>query len=149
MLEQSGLDVPLIVVSGTIGEERAVELMRAGASDYLMKGNLARLAPAVEREVKEAEGRGHRRQAERDARDLTASWRRPTTPSWPTWTEITTWNAGAERLYGWAAAEIVGRPLSPLVPPDPPEEMAGRPGRCLGERVELSETSGCGRTGRG
>ncbi len=47
-------DVPFIFVSGTIGEETAVAAMRTGAQDYIIKGNLARLAPAVERELKDA-----------------------------------------------------------------------------------------------
>jgi PAS domain S-box-containing protein len=51
-LAQLGLDIPLIIVSGTIGEAAAVDAMRAGARDYVLKDNLARLAPAVERELK-------------------------------------------------------------------------------------------------
>ncbi len=54
IVRQSGLEIPFIVVSGTIGEETAVAAMRAGAHDYIMKDNLARLAPAVEREIREA-----------------------------------------------------------------------------------------------
>ncbi len=50
-------DIPFIIVSGKIGEETAVAAMRAGAHDYLMKDNLARLAPAVEREIREARKR--------------------------------------------------------------------------------------------
>jgi signal transduction histidine kinase len=57
-------DVPFIVVSGTIGEETAVEMMRAGAQDYVLKDNLTRLAVAVQRELGEAEGRRERRAAE-------------------------------------------------------------------------------------
>jgi len=64
LLQKSGLDVPFIVVSGIIGEEIAVGMMRAGAHDYLMKGHLARLVPAVERELLEVEQRRERRQAE-------------------------------------------------------------------------------------
>ena len=56
--------MPFIVVSGTIGEDVAVAAMKAGAHDYLMKDNLARLVPAVERELREAEERRRRRQAE-------------------------------------------------------------------------------------
>jgi PAS domain S-box-containing protein/diguanylate cyclase (GGDEF)-like protein len=59
-------DIPFILISGTIGEETAVEAMKAGASDYVMKGNLARLAPALERELAEAALRAERRQAQRD-----------------------------------------------------------------------------------
>jgi hypothetical protein len=62
VLQESGLDVPLIVVSGHIGEEQAVACMRAGASDYLTKDNLSRLVPVVERELREAAQRRHRRE---------------------------------------------------------------------------------------
>ena len=63
VLRQSGQDLPLIVVSGHIGEEQAVACMRAGASDYLTKDNLARLVPAVERELREAAQRREARAA--------------------------------------------------------------------------------------
>ena len=57
-------DLPFIVISGTLGERHAVELMRAGAQDYVMKGALARLGPAISREVTEAENRRSRRRLE-------------------------------------------------------------------------------------
>ena len=60
----TGLDIPFIVVSGDIGEEIAVAIMRAGAHDYLMKGHLARLAPVVARELAETENRRRRRASE-------------------------------------------------------------------------------------
>jgi diguanylate cyclase (GGDEF)-like protein/PAS domain S-box-containing protein len=63
-LQQSGLDIPFIIVSGSIGDETAIELMRTGAHDYLMKDNLARLAPAVQRELDSAGQRRARRVAE-------------------------------------------------------------------------------------
>ena len=66
LFRSSGLDIPFIFVSGTIGEETAVEAMKAGASDYVMKENLARLAPALERELQQAALRAERRQAQRD-----------------------------------------------------------------------------------
>ena len=64
LLKASGLDLPFIIVSGTIGEDTAVEAMRQGAHDYLMKGNLARLAPAVQRELRDAVERQERKLAE-------------------------------------------------------------------------------------
>ncbi len=64
LLQESEQDIPFIVISGTIGEETAVATMRAGAHDYLMKDNLARLAPAVRREIAEAAERHQRREAE-------------------------------------------------------------------------------------
>ena len=57
-------DIPFIIVSGSIGEDMAVSAMRAGAQDYLMKDNLARLVAAVDRELKEAEHRRRQREAE-------------------------------------------------------------------------------------
>jgi diguanylate cyclase (GGDEF)-like protein len=57
-------DVPFIFVSGTIGEDTAVAAMKAGAHDYIMKGNLKRLLPLVKRELEEATGRRERKQAE-------------------------------------------------------------------------------------
>src|ERR687894_77268 len=59
-------DLPFIIVSGQIGEQVAVEAMKAGAQDYLMKGNLARLNTAIERELREAESRRERRRAEEE-----------------------------------------------------------------------------------
>lgn len=66
------LDIPFIVISGTIGETTAVEMMRAGAHDYMMKGSLARLLPAVERELKETKVRQAQRQAEEALRQREA-----------------------------------------------------------------------------
>lgn len=60
----SGIDVPFLVVSGAIGEETAVELMRAGAHDYLLKHRLTRLTAAVERELQQVRDRRQRRRAE-------------------------------------------------------------------------------------
>lgn len=60
-LTETGLDIPFIVVSGTIGEEVAVNMMKAGANDYLMKDNLMRLLPAIERELRDWESRAERR----------------------------------------------------------------------------------------
>jgi len=64
IVKEMGLDIPFIIVSGTVGEAVAVEAMRAGAHDYLMKDNLVRLAPTIKREVQEAENRRARKRAE-------------------------------------------------------------------------------------
>src|SRR5438093_9878418 len=57
LVQGERLDLPFIIVSGAIGEEVAVAAMKAGAHDYVMKGNLARLAPAIQRELREAHAR--------------------------------------------------------------------------------------------
>lgn len=75
LLQARQIDLPFIVVSGAIGEETAVELMRAGAHDYLMKGQLARLGPAVERELREAGQRKARRKAEEALRQSEERYR--------------------------------------------------------------------------
>jgi phosphoserine phosphatase RsbU/P len=64
LVRKSGLDLPFIVVSGKIGEDTAVQAMKEGANDYLIKGNVSRLVPAIEREMQEAEVRRKRRAAE-------------------------------------------------------------------------------------
>lgn len=63
VMQEIGLDLPFIVVSGTVGEAAAVDTMKAGAHDYVMKDNLARLVPAIEREMQDAQERRERRRA--------------------------------------------------------------------------------------
>lgn len=62
MVQQKGLDAPFLLVSGAIGEEKAAEVMKAGAQDYIRKGNYARLVPTLERELRDAKVRRERRQ---------------------------------------------------------------------------------------
>jgi PAS domain S-box-containing protein len=57
LFKESGMDLPFIIVSGSIGEDVAVEAMKSGAQDYLMKNNLARFVPAIQQELREAEVR--------------------------------------------------------------------------------------------
>jgi PAS domain S-box-containing protein len=75
LLQQRHLDLPFIIISGTIGEEVAVAAMKAGAHDYIAKGNLKRLIPAVERELRDAEERQKRHRAEQALRDSEARFR--------------------------------------------------------------------------
>src|SRR5215210_6973211 len=71
LLRRKGfVDLPFIIVSGQIGEDAAVAAMKAGAHDYLMKDNLARLNSAIERELRDAEVRRERRQAEEKYRSI-------------------------------------------------------------------------------
>jgi len=64
LLRARHLDAPLIVVSNAVGEEKAVEAMRAGAHDFVTRNSLVRLGPAIEREIDEAANRRERRRAE-------------------------------------------------------------------------------------
>lgn len=69
LLKERGLDLPFIIVSGRVGEDAAVEAMRAGAHDYVMKDHLKRLIPAVERELREAKVRRDRAAERRRAEE--------------------------------------------------------------------------------
>jgi len=71
-----GLDIPFLVVSGAVGEETAVEVLKSGAHDVLIKNNLVRLVPAVERELREASERKARRTAELALQESETKFRR-------------------------------------------------------------------------
>lgn len=64
IVKESDLDIPFLLVSGTIGEKSAVAMMKAGANDYIMKGNLTRLGETIRREIREGQIRAERRQSE-------------------------------------------------------------------------------------
>ena len=66
LLKKTNIDLPFIIVSGTIGEESAVNALKAGAHDFIIKGNFARLIPAIERELNDAAIRRERRERERE-----------------------------------------------------------------------------------
>jgi PAS domain S-box-containing protein len=111
----SGLDIPFILVSGTIGEESAVDAMKAGASDYVMKNSLVRLAPALERELKESQIRAahHRAQSdliesERRFRDMLGNVGLISVML-DTNARITYCNDYFLQLTGWQRDEVIGR----------------------------------------
>ena len=70
LLNETGLDVPFIIVSGSIGEDMAAAIMKSGAHDYVLNNNLTRLGPAVERELREAEGRRARTKSDEEQQRL-------------------------------------------------------------------------------
>ena len=70
LLRAKTQDIPFIYVSGTLGEDTAVAALKSGAQDYLLKGNLRRLVPAIERELREAEGKRERKRLETQIHQL-------------------------------------------------------------------------------
>lgn len=76
VLQASSLDIPFVILSGMIGEERAVQLMKAGASDYVSKANLPRLIAVIERELRDAAGRAERRRIESELAIMNAEQER-------------------------------------------------------------------------
>jgi DNA-binding NtrC family response regulator len=69
LYKEKGLNIPFIIVSGTIGEEAAVAAMVSGAHDYVMKNNLLRLVPVIQRELRDTESRRERKRAEKALRE--------------------------------------------------------------------------------
>jgi len=136
-------DLPVIVISGQVGEEIAVSSMKAGACDYINKNKLARLCPAINRELKDAEGRRARKRAETMARQLAAivECSDDAIIGGDMGGLITSWNSGARKIYGYSAAEVIGRPLSLLAPPAEQAELGGILARIRGgEHIEHYET---------
>jgi PAS domain S-box-containing protein len=124
LLQEMGIDLPFIVVSGTIGEETAVETMKAGAHDYLMKGNLTRLVPALERELRETElRREHKRteeereRAEEKLRSLIDSTR-DVIYTLSVEGMISSLNPAFETITGWPREEWIGKPFIPIIHSD-------------------------------
>jgi PAS domain S-box-containing protein len=123
--QQEDLDIPFIIVSGAIGEDRAVEMMKAGAHNYVLKDSLARLAPAVTQELRVVQERRIRRQTE-TATAYLASIVQSCEDAIIGKTldgTIVSWNPGAERLYGYGAVEMIGRSISAIIPPFRTQEL--------------------------
>jgi PAS domain S-box-containing protein len=127
-------DIPFILVSGVIGEEKAVEAMKAGAHDYIMKENIAKLVPVIEREMREAQNRKEKRQAETVLKVKMEELRRMATVVRDSNDavilhdfdgKILSWNYGAKVTYGYTEAEALNMNIRDLIARgDRPEAMA-------------------------
>ena len=113
ILQESGLDIPFIIVSGSIGEDIAVEAMLAGVNDYLMKDNIARLVPAIERELKSAKDRKAQRIAEQSLKENIERYRslfenaNDTIFTVDLEGNFTFVNKQGEKLFGYSREEIL------------------------------------------
>jgi PAS domain S-box-containing protein len=117
------LDIPFIIISGTVGETLAVEAMRSGANDYLMKDHLARLVPTIERELQEARNRRARREAEEALKASEAQLRLQVTALQSAGNAIVitdrdgniSWvNSAFSKLTGYSAEEVTAEKTSLL-----------------------------------
>ncbi|HWP24188.1 MAG TPA: PAS domain S-box protein, partial [Candidatus Binatia bacterium] len=121
LLKSTGRDIPFIIVSGSIGEDLAVAAMRAGAHDYLMKGNIKRLVPSIERELRDAEGRRERRLAEAALRESEARKAAIFDSALDPIVlidhagKIIEFNSWAEKVFQHRRDQVIGRSLSDLV----------------------------------
>jgi two-component system, cell cycle sensor histidine kinase and response regulator CckA len=151
LVREKGLDVPFIVISGTYGEEAAVDMMKAGASDYIVKNNLSRLVPAIEREMGAAQSRRARTQAESAMQFLAAIVESTEDAIYGKALDgtIISWNKAAERVFGYTAEEIIGHSVSILFPIDRRDELIDVMERIKrGQRVGLYETARLRKDGR-
>jgi phosphoserine phosphatase RsbU/P len=124
VVQESGLDLPFIIISGGIGEATAVAAMKAGAHDYLMKGNLSRLSPAIDRELREADNRRERREAREKLRESEVRYRMlwESSPDavllMDPDTKIHFANPAVETVFGYKPEEVIGQSLDLLLPRD-------------------------------
>lgn len=111
LLQRKGVDIPFIMVSGTVGEARAVEVMKAGAHDYIMKGQLSRLVPAVRRELREAEHRRERSRIQSQVQKLSRAIEQAAECIFITDPDgiIEYINPAFERMTGFTSEEAIGK----------------------------------------
>jgi two-component system, NarL family, sensor histidine kinase UhpB len=112
MMKCHGLDIPFIIVSGTIDEEVAIGAMKAGAHDYVMKSNLSRLVPVTRREIGEAEARRAKKQAEEalaaveERMKLVARATHDTIWDLDLTTQMLEWSDGVQQFFGYRPHEM-------------------------------------------
>lgn len=143
LLQKTRQDIPFIIVSGAIGEEIAVAAMKAGANDYVMKDNLTRLLPALDRELRDSESRRERRRGEAALAHLAAIVESSGDAiiGMDLDGKIASWNSGAEKIYGYSRNEVIGKTISMIAPPISAGEIPHLFEKIKsGERVERYET---------
>ena len=151
LYHQKGLDFPFIMVSGVIGESLAVEMVKSGAHNYVMKNQLDGLVPAVRQELRAAQERRIRKQAEATAAYIASMVESCDHAIIGTTLDgtVVSWNTGADRLFGYTAAEIVGHSGAVLVPVYRPEDLSEILQRVAeGGPVESCETALLRKDGR-
>jgi len=126
LYHQRDLDIPFIMVSGVIGEALAVEMIKSGAHNYVMKNQLGRLVPAVTQELRAARQRRVRKQAEATVAYIASLVESCVDAIIGTTLDgtVVSWNSGAERLFGFTAAEMIGHSGAVLVPTYRPEDLS-------------------------
>jgi len=133
LMQERGLDIPFIVVSGTIGEDVAVSLMRSGATDYLMKDRLTRLGPAVGSALEQARLRRERQEADRRFRALIENGSDAIALVSADGAVLYA-SPSTRRVTGYDSTELVGRLVFDLVHPDDVEEQKRAYAALLQER---------------
>ena len=149
--KRSHPEIPFIFVSGTIGEENAVRALQSGAIDYVLKGNLLRLPPAIERAMSEIRERRARQVLERELRESGKKYQRlfQSNPH-PTWVyDIETLrflvvNDAAVARYGFSREEFLAMTINDILPEKHhagPQEGVARHRTKSGELIDVSLVS--------
>ncbi|ATB27168.1 sensor histidine kinase [Melittangium boletus] len=137
-------DTPFLFVSGALGEERAIEMLKRGATDYVLKEHLERLVPCVARALREAEGEARRKRTEealRASEERYALASRATFDAiwdWDLRTDTTHWNDTLEQVVGYTPAEMGQSPSgwSERIHPEDRERVLLRFRDAIGSREE-------------
>ncbi|MEA5542197.1 response regulator [Limnoraphis robusta Tam1] len=115
--------VPFIMVSGMLGEELAIETVKQGATDYVLKQRLERLVPSAKRALRESQERLERLRVEETLRQ-TDDLLRAIVDASPVGIitlnpqkKVIAWNIASERIYGWQSQEVINQAL-PVIPPE-------------------------------
>jgi PAS domain S-box-containing protein len=153
LLKSTGLDIPFFIISGSIGEDLAVDVMKFGASDYLMKGNVKRLIPSVKRELREAEVRRQRQRAVEALHDSEARKAAIFDSALDSIISIDhdgsviEFNPQAEKTFGYKRDDVIGKKMDELIVPPSlrprhreafARYLAGATGSVIDRRVELT-----------
>jgi len=153
IVKAQGRDVPLVILSGAVGEEEAVAAMQAGAVDYIRKDSLSRLIPVVERELRAAQERRERRKAEAAQREIQARKSAMLDSALDCIVtidhegKVLEWNPAAEKTFGYRRAEVIGKELAALVIPPSLQErhrqglahyLSTGQSSILGKRIEMA-----------
>ncbi|WP_435626296.1 HD domain-containing phosphohydrolase [Candidatus Ferrigenium straubiae] len=124
IVQQQHPDIPVVMVTGAVGDENAIELLKLGARDYILKDRLARLGPAVKRTLSEERGIRARKAAEKALRESEVRFRtvfenaKDVILALSTDGTLIMLNPAFEQVTGWACAEWLGKSFSPLVHPN-------------------------------
>ncbi|HEX8962125.1 MAG TPA: HD domain-containing phosphohydrolase [Rhodocyclaceae bacterium] len=146
--------VPFIFVSGAMGEEFAIETLHQGAADYVLKGHLSKLVPAVNRALQDAEEHRRRQEAEVSLKESEERFRNMAESAQDGIVivdaegAVTYWNAAAERMFGYRQSDLAGKTIGEIIVPSQTDGAGGKGWPVGGVTGTTFEASGLHQDGR-